>query len=89
MAQGGQHTQTAGPQPPPWRRASRYAPDTDEISAGNAGFENTPISPQERAEYQRGWRVGMGSGLVGGCLVGAILTMTSVWLGVLAGLSVL
>jgi hypothetical protein len=77
-------------QPPPRRRAVQQPmPDLDELSAGNAGFEDTTTTPQERAEYQRGWRVGMGSGLVGGALLGAVAMLSAVWLGVRAGLAVL
>ena len=57
--------------------------DGDELSAGNAGFEATDWSSLEsKAEYCRGWRRGVGHGLVGGGILGAWITLTLVWLGV-------
>jgi hypothetical protein len=81
-------------QQPPARRTWREAatppqplPDPDELSAGNAGFENyTPPTAEERAEYCRGWRTGVGHGLVGGALMGAVAALCAVWLGVQFGL---
>jgi hypothetical protein len=77
--------------PKPRRRRSDPPADPDELSAGNAGFEWTqdPATPQERAEYQRGWRTGMGSGLVGGILLGVLGALSALWLGLQAGLRAL
>lgn len=82
--------------PPPRRTGrtgtTRPAPlaDTDEVSAGNAGFEAAAFTtPEERAEYQRGWRVGVGTGLVAGGLLGALAMASAMWLGVRAALQVM
>jgi hypothetical protein len=78
------------------RASTRRAPapaDCDELSAGNAGFEAfeafEAATPEERAEYCRGWRFGVGHGLVGGAVLGAVAALAAVWLGVQVGLGAL
>lgn len=86
---------TSAPRRPPTPRRRRCDPpaDRDEVSAGNAGFEQAdridPATAAERAEYVFGWRSGVLTGLIGGGLLGALAALSAVWLGVRAGLSVL
>jgi hypothetical protein len=59
--------------------------DPDELSGGNAGFEHAPRhftqDEAERREYMYGQRTGMAQGLVGGMLIGAVLTLGIMALG--------
>lgn len=90
------HWQNTWPsnQPPgrrTWQAPIPPASEFDELGGGNAGCEQVEevCTPGERAEYQRGWRIGIGTGLVGGALLGALSALSMVWLGVQAGLGVL
>ena len=64
-------------------RPANDATDTDELSAGNAGFETQPQpqprhytqSEAEQREYIYGHRSGMAKGLVGGALLGALAAL--------------
>lgn len=65
------------------QRESDATVDTDEVSAGNAGFEHQH-QPQpypytqteaEMREYRFGYRSGMAAGLVGGALLGALAAL--------------
>lgn len=68
--------------------------DSDEISAGNAGFETQPLPHQytqteaEKREYMYGHRAGMAKGLVGGVLLGALAALGIVSFGVYTAVGV-